>query len=152
MARAAGAGVASLLEESTERLQSLDLARALVASFEMADARRSAAVAALEQLDLKGRVVNLATALGSLRFTDQVGHRWRRASETLGARHSTLVALDPRRVLARGYAVVRSDGQVLRDAASVGAGAALEIELARGTLHATAGLAEPGGARGAEAS
>ena len=48
-----------------------------------------------------------------------------------------LQALSPRATLARGYAVVRSGGQALRDAAATAAGDRVEIELATGALVAT---------------
>jgi exodeoxyribonuclease VII large subunit len=58
----------------------------------------------------------------------------RRASvELAGAR---LRALSPRATVARGYAIVRAGGAVLRDAAAVRPGDALEVELAAGTLGA----------------
>jgi exodeoxyribonuclease VII large subunit len=48
-----------------------------------------------------------------------------------------LQALSPRATLARGYAVVRSGGSALREAATVAPGSPLEIELAAGSLAAT---------------
>ena len=48
-----------------------------------------------------------------------------------------LQALSPRATLARGYAVVRSGGVALRDAAATAPGRPLEIELATGGLTAT---------------
>jgi exodeoxyribonuclease VII large subunit len=48
-----------------------------------------------------------------------------------------LQALSPRATLARGYAVVRSDGSALKDAGVVTPGNRLEIELATGALAAT---------------
>jgi len=48
-----------------------------------------------------------------------------------------LQALSPRATLARGYAVVRSGGSALKDAATVAPGNRLEIELATGGLAAT---------------
>jgi exodeoxyribonuclease VII large subunit len=50
--------------------------------------------------------------------------------------HVRLRALSPRATLARGYAIVRSDGGALRDAASVRAGDALQVQLASGSLGA----------------
>jgi len=47
-----------------------------------------------------------------------------------------LQALSPRATLARGYAIVRAADAVVRDAATVEPGTALEIELARGGLGA----------------
>lgn len=54
-----------------------------------------------------------------------------------------LQALSPRATLARGYAVVRSGGEVLRDAATATTGARLEIELAAGGLTATVSEVRP---------
>jgi exodeoxyribonuclease VII large subunit len=47
-----------------------------------------------------------------------------------------LQALSPRATLTRGYAIVRSNGVALRDAASTTAGSQVEIELATGGLAA----------------
>jgi exodeoxyribonuclease VII large subunit len=48
-----------------------------------------------------------------------------------------LKSFDPAAVLRRGYAIVRGpDGKVLRDAASVDRGAALAVQLGRGTISA----------------
>jgi exodeoxyribonuclease VII large subunit len=47
-----------------------------------------------------------------------------------------LQALSPRATLARGYAIVRAADAVVRDAATVDPGTALDIELARGGLGA----------------
>ena len=47
-----------------------------------------------------------------------------------------LQALSPRATLARGYAIVRSGGEALREATSVTTGDRLEIELASGALGA----------------
>ena len=46
-------------------------------------------------------------------------------------------ALSPLATLARGYAIVRSGGEALRDAAGVSPGDRLEVELASGSLGAT---------------
>ena len=48
-----------------------------------------------------------------------------------------LQALSPRATLTRGYAIVRSDGEALRDAALASSGDRVEIELALGGLTAT---------------
>jgi exodeoxyribonuclease VII large subunit len=47
-----------------------------------------------------------------------------------------LQALSPRATLARGYAIVRAGGVVVKDAAQVGAGSAIDVELAAGALGA----------------
>ena len=54
-----------------------------------------------------------------------------------------LQALSPRATLGRGYAVVRSGGQALRDAAATVAGDRVEIELATGALVATVSEVRP---------
>ncbi len=60
--------------------------------------------------------------------------RRRNALDHLGAR---LQGLSPLATLARGYAIVRSDGEALRDAAGVSPGDHLDVELASGSLGAT---------------
>lgn len=48
-----------------------------------------------------------------------------------------LSALNPRLVLKRGYAIVaQDDGSIVRDAAQLAVGDAVQITLARGTLDA----------------
>ena len=59
----------------------------------------------------------------------------RRAALTATA--GRLRALSPRATLERGYAIVRANGAVLREAATTTHGDRLEIELAGGTLAAT---------------
>ncbi|MGH9064353.1 MAG: hypothetical protein ACRD0L_10370, partial [Acidimicrobiales bacterium] len=59
------------------------------------------------------------------------------ASAELAGRRHTVEALDPARVLGRGYAVVRGPGGgVLRDPGAVVAGDVLGVTLARGGLLA----------------
>ena len=60
--------------------------------------------------------------------------RRRNALDHLGAR---LQGLSPLATLARGYAIVRSGGEALRDAAGVSPGDHLDVELASGSLGAT---------------
>ncbi len=54
----------------------------------------------------------------------------------LTAADGRLRALSPRATLSRGYAIVRSNGAVLRQATSVAPGAGLEVELEHGALGA----------------
>jgi exodeoxyribonuclease VII large subunit len=62
-------------------------------------------------------------------------HHVSRAALRLDAHATTLRALDPRRVLERGYSITRDDtGRVVRYAATVAAGARLETELADGRI------------------
>jgi exodeoxyribonuclease VII large subunit len=59
--------------------------------------------------------------------------RRRAALQTLEGR---LLALSPAATLARGYAVVRAGGAIVREAATVSPGEAIEVELASGSLGA----------------
>jgi exodeoxyribonuclease VII large subunit len=69
----------------------------------------------------------------------QLGQR-RRAIADLQRR---LTALGPMATLARGYAIVESDGHVLHDAEAVSAGASLHIQLHRGRLTSRVDSVEP---------
>jgi exodeoxyribonuclease VII large subunit len=76
------------------------------------------------------------TTLGErLRASPQLMlERRRTALDHLGAR---LQGLSPLATLARGYAIVRSGGEALRDAAGVSPGDRVDVELASGSLGAT---------------
>jgi exodeoxyribonuclease VII large subunit len=81
--------------------------------------------------DLRGRQLRLAA------LEDRHGRAQRGSLESarrqLAAAETALAHLDPMRVLARGYAVVRKPtGEAVRDAARLTAGEPLEITLARG--------------------
>jgi exodeoxyribonuclease VII large subunit len=58
----------------------------------------------------------------------------RRASLDVAA--ARLAALAPHATLARGYAIVRAHGAVIRDAGAVAPGETIVVELARGGLGA----------------
>jgi exodeoxyribonuclease VII large subunit len=98
---------------------------------------------ALERRDLarrQGEFRSLADRLGRVR--DRKLHEARRA---LGAVGSFLGSLGYKRVLARGYAVVRdADRGLIRTTGSVAQGQGLLIELADGEIAATAGTATTG--------
>ena len=59
--------------------------------------------------------------------------RRRAALDRSGVR---LQALSPRATLARGYAIVRAGGAVVRDARAVAVGEAIDVELASGGVDA----------------
>jgi exodeoxyribonuclease VII large subunit len=77
---------------------------------------------------------------------ERQGERLRTAPRALLERRRTAVdhagsrlqALSPLATLNRGYAIVRAGGEALRDASNVERGAALDVQLARGSLAATA--------------
>jgi exodeoxyribonuclease VII large subunit len=63
--------------------------------------------------------------------------RIRATGDELMARERMLRSLDPKRLLAQGYAVVRSGGKVLKDVRTLKPGAALSIQVRRGAADAT---------------
>ena len=63
-------------------------------------------------------------------------HRVTAESQRIQSGERLLRSLDPRRPLARGYAIVRSGGKVVRSASAVDVGASLDIQLADGGLLA----------------
>lgn len=70
--------------------------------------------------------------------------RVQRVSATLEGQERLLRSLDPRGVLKRGYAIVRdAAGRLLRDAGSVDRGAAITVQLAKGTLEAEVTAVKP---------
>jgi exodeoxyribonuclease VII large subunit len=90
-------------------------------------------------------------AAGSVRLLERDRTRLERARERLRAAPGLLLerrraaldrssarlgALSPLATLARGYAIVRAGGDVVRDASTLAAGGLVEIELARGSLEA----------------
>jgi exodeoxyribonuclease VII large subunit len=71
------------------------------------------------------------------RLLRSVQHRLRTTNEVLIARERMLRSLDPKRLLAQGYAVVRSGGNVLKDASTLRHGAPITVQVQRGSLDAT---------------
>jgi len=102
---------------ATTRLERIAPAAALHRALALATARTQRAGARLELTHPRRRLEGARAALGASR------------------RH--LDALSPARVLERGYAVVRfADGRVVRDAADVVRGDAIDVRLAAGRLTA----------------
>jgi exodeoxyribonuclease VII large subunit len=60
----------------------------------------------------------------------------RRAGERLVPLVRTLNAVSPLATLQRGYAIVLSEGRILRDAADAAPGSIIEARLAQGTVRA----------------
>ena len=128
--RALPPSAARLLGRGSARLQ--DLAGRLVRG-----GRRSLASA-------RGEVAELARAL-PLRTRGTV----RRAAERVEGQAQRLHALDPRRVVERGYAVLRlHEGRVVTDPAQAPPGARLRAELRRGVLLLRSEGEVKGGERG----
>lgn len=76
------------------------------------------------------RLRNASALLG------RVSEPLRRANERFRILCAGLDALDPRKPLERGYAIVTYDGKPLHDAAAVSQGAQIEAQLQRGSLLA----------------
>jgi exodeoxyribonuclease VII large subunit len=82
------------------------------------------------------------------RVVTHAQHHLERAALRLERSEGVVRALDPRRVLERGYSITRdADGRVLRSTDAVTAGAVVETELARGrvTSRVETVTEEPGG-------
>jgi exodeoxyribonuclease VII large subunit len=108
------------------------------------DQRLAAAQRELDGVDLHGalaagvdvarrRLDHAGTRVAAL----HPGRRLRDAAGLLESHRLRLEALSPVRVLERGYAVVRTgDGVVVRDGAQLASGAAIAVQLARGSVDA----------------
>jgi len=77
--------------------------------------------------DLRDAVRGLAPALSG---------RLLRATSRAALLAARLAGKDPEAILQQGYAIVRSDGRIVRDAATLRIGAILEAQLSRGTVRA----------------
>ena len=113
----AAAHIDRRLVSASDRLARIEPRAALVAAFQGAAARHERAGSRLALVLPRQRADHAAARLAAAR------------------RH--VEALSPVRVLERGYAVVRDgDGQVVRDAATLTVGAALDVQLATGRVGA----------------
>jgi len=119
----------SLLERAHGRIDDLARRRAGDAAGRLdacarrvGDLGRRATLGGAQSLDARERA--LVTA---------ANHHLSRGALRLDAHETVLRALDPRRVLERGYSITRTaDGRVVKGVAAVGVGAILETELAAG--------------------
>lgn len=82
------------------------------------------------------RTESRASAVAGLaaRLSSGAGLRAESLGRSLDAKERMLRSLDPRRLLERGYALVRSGGKVLKDAARVDIGERVDVQLFRGNL------------------
>lgn len=133
---AAGAVIPSW-SELVSQLAALDPGAALEAGFARAGTRLARAGARLDGMHPGRRLHDAEARLRAFDWRSPSRTRLARAADGLAATRLRLEALDPSRILERGYAVVRdADGRVLRDASGVVAGDALTVQLARGTVAA----------------
>jgi exodeoxyribonuclease VII large subunit len=110
-----------------------ELARRRTADLATTLAARARRVGELGQR--AARDADHALATRQRRIATHGQHHLERAVLTLAGHESVVRALDPKRVLERGYSITRDvDGRVLRDVEGVGVGAMVETELAGGRM------------------
>lgn len=122
-------------DEATARLAAVDPERAVRAGLDLASRRLEAAGSRLRLVHPARAVAAAAGRLDRVDWGQPARRRCAQEAQRLaaGARH--LEALSPRRVLERGYAVIRDEeGGVVRDAGAVAPGQRLRVELAAGRL------------------
>jgi exodeoxyribonuclease VII large subunit len=131
----AGELAAAEAGETATRLTAADPLNVLAEGSRTAAARLERAGGHLRLLEPSRRVAESIRLLERIDRQSAVAHRLARARGQLGDRRHTLDALDPARVLGRGYAVVRDRrGAVVRDAGTVATGDRLTVELAQGHI------------------
>jgi exodeoxyribonuclease VII large subunit len=128
---------ATALSASASRLDAVDLPAALRAGLSTATDRLDRAVGRLQLVDLGRRVDDARRRLATLEWRAPMASRMAVLEGDLSGRRRTLDALDPDRVLSRGYAIVRTiDGEVVRSPAQVSPGDELGVAVAEGHIHA----------------
>lgn len=138
-----GAGVSALLAARQARLVAADPSDALTARVASAAARVDAAGLDLVRAEMRGRLAAFDQRLAGLDWAGPLSRRVAAGEEGLRGARRTLDALDPERVLARGYAVVRTRaGAVVRDPGQVAVGDGLDLSVARGRIAAVVAEAE----------
>jgi exodeoxyribonuclease VII large subunit len=129
---------ATALRASTDRLDAVDLHVALRAGVSTATDRLERAVGRLQLVDLGRRIDDAGRRLTSVDWRVPMTRRLTVLDGDLSGRRRTLDALDPARVLSRGYAVVRTaDGSVVRSPAQLDPGDELGVAVAQGDIRAT---------------
>lgn len=117
------------------RLGAIDRGRAVRSGLAVARTRLDQAAARAALVHPARAVTAAGQRLDRLDWRGPLGRRCAQERSRLAGASRHLEALSPVRVLERGYAVVRDPhGTVVRSAAAVGAGAALDVELADGGL------------------
>jgi exodeoxyribonuclease VII large subunit len=132
------ASCAQVLAVGGDRLDAVDLPAALRSGVTTAVERLDRADGRLQLVDLGRRVADAALRLASVDWRSPLARRLAALDGDLSGRRRTLDALDPTRVLSRGYAIVRTaDGSVVRSPAQVTPGEELDLAVARGGIRAT---------------
>lgn len=117
------------------RLAAVDRDRAIRTGFDVARGRLAQAAARTRLVHPARAVASAGLRLDRVDWAAPAGRRCGQERQRLAAASRHLEALSPRRILERGYAVVRAgDGTVVRHAVGVFEGAPLDVELAAGRL------------------
>jgi exodeoxyribonuclease VII large subunit len=128
-------GTRAAIERSAGRLETIEPWRALASGMTVATERLGRVAHRMPLLHPTRQLPSAGQRLAALDHRAPMRMRLQSERSRLVAGHRHLEALDPTRVLARGYAIVRTaDGQVLRRAADTVAGRELDVRLARGRL------------------
>jgi exodeoxyribonuclease VII large subunit len=128
---------AALLTGSA-RLEVIDVDAALRSGVSTAAERLDHAVGRLQLVDLRRRLEDSRRRLASVDWSSPLPRRLAALDAELIGRRRTLDALDPARVLSRGYAIVRTaDGSIVRSPAQVAAGDELDLAVAQGHIPAS---------------
>jgi len=136
--RVAGGAVSARCAEAARGLADLDVSRAVDSALAGANERLAGAGRHLAGHHPRRRLEECRRRLDAPDWRRSAGEVLGRASGRLEADRRHLGALDPVRVLDRGYAVVRGpSGAVVRGCGEVEVGDALAIRLAAGRLEAT---------------
>jgi exodeoxyribonuclease VII large subunit len=125
------------LQQAVTRLSSIDRDRAALAGVGRAGERLARAGGRLELLHPQRGLSTASAQLARLDPRPPVDRRLERSRTSLAAAQRQLEALDPVRVLERGYAVVRAGDRVVRNSDMLSPGEAIEVQLASGSLSAT---------------
>lgn len=126
------------VDAAQRRLAGADPMDALESGWAVATQRLTRGHDRLVYSDPTRRVAESRRLLERIDLDSGLAHRLARATGQLRDRHHTLLALDPDRVLARGYAVVRDHrGSVLRSSSTAAVGEELDVTLAEGGLSVT---------------
>jgi exodeoxyribonuclease VII large subunit len=125
------------LDRASGRLAAIEPWRALASGVSVASGRLGRAAHRLPLLHPARQLPSASQRLTAVEHRAPVRMRLQSQHTRLAAGRRHLEALDPTRVLTRGYAIVRTpDGQVLRRAGDTRTGSELDVQLARGRLTA----------------
>lgn len=125
------------LDGARSRLVAVDRDRAVRAGLDVAARRLEAAASRLRLVHPARAVAAAGVRLDRVGWREPCRRRCAQEAQRLAACERHLEALSPRRVLERGYSVVRDEaGAVVRDASAVAPGARVAVELAAGRLGA----------------